>query len=76
MSYTGTGPYTVTATCCPIQTDLTSPAHISNITVDGSHNVTIAHGGIRLDPTLCQSTSAACIAAGQTIVISGVAGLD
>jgi hypothetical protein len=75
MSYTGTGPYTVTATCLPYQTDLTSPAHISNITVDSSHNVTIIHGAIRLDPALCQGTAASCIAAGQTIVVSGIAGL-
>jgi hypothetical protein len=75
MSYAGTGPYTITATCLPFQTDLTNPAHVSNITVDSSHNITISHGGIRLDPTLCQSTSAACIAAGQTVVINGVTGL-
>jgi hypothetical protein len=75
MSYTGAGPSTIMANCAPYQTNLKSPAHISNISVDGSHNVTILHGGIRLDPTLCQSTSAACIAAGQTIVITGVAGL-
>jgi hypothetical protein len=54
---------------------LTNPNHVSAITVDSSHNVTIAHGGIRIDPTLCQSTSAACITAGQTIVIgSGITG--
>jgi hypothetical protein len=75
MSYTGSGPYTVTAACAPMQTDLTNPNHITSIVVDGSHNVTIQHGGIRADPTLCQSTSAACITAGQTIVIgSGISG--
>lgn len=73
MSYTGSGPYTVTGACLPMQQDLTAPNHITSITVDSSHNVTIAHGGIRMDPTLCQSTSAACITAGQTIVIgSGI----
>ncbi len=75
MSYTGTGPYTVTAACAPFQTNLKTPAHISNISVDGSHNVTISHGGIRLDPTLCQSTSSACVTAGQTVVVNGVTAL-
>jgi hypothetical protein len=68
MSYTGTGPYTVTAVCAPFQTNLKTPAHVSSIVVDGSHNVTISHGGIRLDPTLCQGSSATCIANGQTVV--------
>jgi hypothetical protein len=75
MSYTGGGPYTVTGICFPMQTDLTNPNHISSITVDSSHNVTVQHSGIRADPTLCQSTSAACVTAGQTIVVgSGITG--
>jgi hypothetical protein len=73
MSHVGTQ---VTAACAPFQTNLKNPAHVSSISVDGSHNVTILHGGIRLDPTLCTPGSeAACIAAGQTIVINGVSGL-
>jgi hypothetical protein len=74
MSYTGSSnPYTVTALCAPMQTDLTSPAHISGITVDSSYNVTIAHGGIRADPTLCSGSPSTCVANGQTIIIgSGI----
>lgn len=75
MATAGSGPFTVTGNCLPYQTDLTNPAHVSNISVDASHNVTILHGAIRLDPTICQGTSAACIAAGQTVVTSGVTGL-
>jgi hypothetical protein len=76
MSYTGSSsPYTVTALCAPMQTDLTNPNHVSAITVDSSHNVTIAHSGIRADPTICQGSSATCVTNGQTIVIgSGITG--
>jgi hypothetical protein len=71
MSYTGSGPYTVTAACTPMQTDLTNPNHVTSITVDASHNVTIAHSGIRIDPTLCLGSPSTCVANGQTIVIGG-----
>jgi hypothetical protein len=73
MSHTGTQ---ATAVCAPFQTNLKTPAHVSSISVDGSHNVTILHGGIRLDPTLCTPGSeAACVTAGQTIAVNGVTGL-
>lgn len=76
MSYTGSSnPYTVTASCQPYQTDLTNPNHVSSIVVDGSHNVTIQHNGIRMDPTICQSTPSACVAAGQMVVVNGITGL-
>jgi hypothetical protein len=75
-NYTAVCTHSGTAITClapPFQTDLTSPAHVSAITIDSSHNVTIAHGGIRLDPTLCPGSSATCIANGQTIVVgSGI----
>lgn len=76
MSYTGSSsPYTVTALCAPMQTDLTNPNHVTSIVVDGSHNVTIQHSGIRLDPTLCSGSPSTCVANGQTIVIgSGISG--
>ena len=63
MSHTGSypGPYTGTATCLPYQQDLTNPNYVSSITVDASHNVTIAHKGIRLDPTLCAGSPSTCV---------------
>lgn len=76
MSYTGSvNPFTVTAVCRPYQVDLTNPAHVNGIAVDSSHNVTIIHSGIRLDPTVCQSSDPTCVTAGQTVVVSTIAGL-
>jgi len=67
MSYSGTGPYTVTALCLPYQSDITG--HISKIS-SVANVVTVADGS-RLDPILCTSgITATCIANGQTAVIS------
>ncbi len=80
MSYTGSGPYLVTATCLPYQVDITKLGKVSNITVDSSHNVTILYGGIRIDPMLSTSSSGTCIATGSPwttcpiIVGSGITG--
>jgi hypothetical protein len=68
MSYVTVSPslYTVTANCSPFQTDIKSPAHIQSITVDSSHNVTILHASIRLDPTLSTSAAGTCITSGAS----------
>jgi len=82
MSYTGSvTPFTIQANCIPPQNDLTSPAHVSSIIVDGSNNVTILHSGTRLDPILSTSPSGTCVATGASwttcpiTVGTGIAGL-
>jgi hypothetical protein len=55
-----------TATCLPTQTDISN--HVTGISA-ASNVVTIAHGGIRLDPFLCSGSPSTCIANGQSITI-------
>jgi hypothetical protein len=80
MSYTGSGPYLVTATCLPYQVDITKLGKVSNITIDSSHNVTILYGAVRIDPMLSTSSSGTCIATGSSwttcpiIVGNGITG--
>jgi len=71
MSFTGSGPYTVTATCLPYQSDITG--HITAIT--SVANVVTISDSNRIDPILCTSgNTAACIASGQTVILSNHSG--
>ena len=70
MSYTGSGPYTVTAICVPFQADMTG--HITKI-ASVSNVVTIADGN-RMDPILCTGSVPTCIADGQTLIVSNHSG--
>jgi hypothetical protein len=71
MSYSGSGPYIVTATCLPYQSDITG--HITAIT-SVSNVVTIADAN-RIDPILCTSgDTVTCIANGQTVILSNHSG--
>jgi len=66
MSYAGSGPYTLTGTCLPIQSDITG--HITSIS-SASNVVTVADSN-RMDPILCTGSAATCFAQGQTLVVS------
>jgi hypothetical protein len=67
MSYTGTGPYTVTAMCAPYQSDISANV----IKISSVANVVTVYDGLRMDPILCTSgITATCIANGQTVVIA------
>ncbi len=71
MSYMGSGPYTVTASCAPFQANFTD--HITKVA--SVANVVTVYDGLRMDPILCASgITATCIANGQTVVISNHAG--
>jgi len=71
MSYSGSGPYTVTATCLPYQSDVTG--HITAIA--SISNVVTIFDSNRMDPILCTSgTTATCIANGQTVIVSNHSG--
>ena len=86
MSYTGSGPYTVTASCLPYQQDLTAKTtKIASVSTTGTactgfgfsspcSQVEIFYTE-RMDPMLCSGgVTATCIANGQTAVISNHAG--
>ncbi len=70
MSYTGTGPYTITGTCLPYQSDFTSKitkmSSVSNVVTVSEPN--------RTDPYLCLGSKATCIANGQTLILSNHSG--
>jgi len=83
MSYTGSGPYTVTAQCVPYQQDITNK--ITKIVTTSPGNVQILYGagafgnGLRMDPMLSSGPSGTCIANGNSwttcpVVISNHAG--
>ena len=71
MSYIGSGPYTVTASCLPFQSDITG--HVTAI--NSVSNVVTIYDSNRIDPILCTSGDAAtCIANGSTVVLSNHSG--
>lgn len=70
MSYTGSGPYTVTASCVPYQSDITG--HITKIASVSS--VVTIYDSNRTDPILCTGAATTCIANGETVIVSNHSG--
>jgi len=73
MTYAGSGPYIVTASCSPYQQDITAKiSEISSTLTSGNSIVSIAYGpgsfgnGERMDPMLATSATGTCIANGNS----------